>query len=47
VRDGDVPAQGGERRLVEDLRDEAHLLVDDDAPAVADRDACRLLAAVL
>ena len=33
--------------LVEDLRDEAHVLVDQDLRAVADRDAGRLLAAVL
>ena len=34
-------------RLVEDLGDQAHVLVDQDLPAVADRDAGRLLAAVL
>jgi len=47
VRDGDVTTQRGERRLIEDLGDKAHLLVDDDPPAVADRDAGRLLAAML
>jgi len=47
VADGDVAAQGAEHWLVEDLRDQAHVLVDDDAPAVADRDARRLLAPVL
>ena len=47
VRDGDVAPQSGERRLVEDLGDEPHLLVYDDPPAVADRDAGRFLAAVL
>ena len=36
-----------ERGLVEDLRDQAHVLVDQDLAAVADRDAGRLLAAVL
>ena len=45
--DGDVPVQGVEYRLVEDLRDQAHVLVDHDPRAVADRDARRLLAAVL
>ena len=43
----DVPAQRVQHRLVEDLGDEAHVLVDDDAVAVADRDPGRLLAAVL
>src|SRR6201999_2109342 len=47
VRDGDVATQRGERRLVEDLGNEAHLLVHDDPPAIADRDARRLLAAML
>ena len=41
------PTRLRERRLVEDLRDQAHVLVDEDLPAVADRDAGRLLAAVL
>ena len=31
VADGEVAAQGGEGGLVEDLRDQAHVLVDDDA----------------
>ena len=47
VADRDVADQAGERRLVEDLGDQAHVLVDEDLPAVADRDAGRLLAAVL
>ena len=47
VPDGDVPAQRVQHRLVEDLRNEAHVLVDDDAVPVADRDPGRLLAAVL
>ncbi len=47
VPDGDVPRQGVEGRLVEDLGDEAHVLVDEDLLAVARRDARRLLAAVL
>ena len=41
------PAQRAEVALVEDLRDQAHVLVDQDLRAVADRDAGRLLAAVL
>jgi hypothetical protein len=47
VRDGDVTTQRGERRLVEDLGDETHLLVHDDPSAITDRDAGRFLAAVL
>jgi hypothetical protein len=47
VRDRHVAAQRGERRLIEDLRDQAHLLVDNDPPAIANRDAGRLLATVL
>ena len=43
----DVPAQSGQGGLVEDLGDQAHLLVHHDAAAVADRDAGRFLAAVL
>ena len=45
--DGEVAAQAGQRRLVEDLGDQAEILVDHHAGAVADRDAGRLLAAVL
>ena len=47
VADREVPLEGVERGLVEDLRDQAHVLVDEDLPPVADRDAGRLLAAVL
>ena len=47
MADRDVADEARERRLVEDLRDQAHVLVDEDLPAVADRDAGRLLAAVL
>ena len=47
MADREVADQARERRLVEDLRDQAHVLVDQDLPAVADRDAGRLLAAVL
>src|SRR3712207_7928326 len=36
-----------QRRLVEGLRHQPHVLVDEDLPAVAHRDAGRLLAAVL
>ncbi len=47
MADRDVALEGGEVRLVEDLRDEAHVLVDKDFLAVADRDAGRFLAAML
>ena len=47
VADREVALERGERGLVEDLRDQAHVLVDQDLAAVADRDAGRLLAAVL
>ena len=47
VTDREVPLERRERGLVEDLRDQAHVLVDEDLVAVADRDAGRLLAAVL
>ena len=43
----DVAAQCGQRWLVEDLGDQAHLLVHHDPAAVADRDARRLLPPVL
>ena len=36
-----------ESRLVENLRDQPHVLVDHDVVSVADRNARRLLAAVL
>jgi hypothetical protein len=42
-----VAAQGAQHRLVEDLGDQAHVFVDEDAAALADRDARGLLAAVL
>ena len=41
------PCRVAERRLVEDLADQAEVLVDDERTAVADRDAGGLLAAVL
>ena len=44
---GDVPWQRVQGRLVEDLADQAHVLVDQDLLAVADGDAGGLLAAVL
>ena len=47
VADREVALEGVEGRLVEHLRDETHVLVDEDLPTVADRDAGRLLAAVL
>ena len=47
VADRDVAAQRGQRGLVEHLGHQAHVLVDHDSVAVADRDARGLLAAVL
>jgi hypothetical protein len=47
VTDRDVTLERLERGVVEDLGDQAHVLVDQDLPAVADRDSGRLLAAVL
>jgi hypothetical protein len=47
VADGDVPLQGVQGGLVKDLADQSEVLVDDERTAVADRDAGRLLAAVL
>ncbi len=47
VPDRDVALERCQRGLVEDLGDQAHVLVDEDLAAVADRDAGRLLAAVL
>src|SRR4249919_3670125 len=46
--DGQVSvAKGVQSRLVEDLRDQAHVFEDHDLGAFADRDTCRLLPAVL
>ena len=47
MADREVALQRLQRRLVEDLRDQSHVLVDEDLAAVADRDAGGLLAAVL
>ena len=47
VADRDMAPQARQGRLVEDLGDQAEVLVDDDPVAVADRDAGGLLAAVL
>ena len=47
VADRDVAAQRGQGGLVEDLRHEAHVLVDEDLLAVGGRDAGGLLTAVL
>ena len=47
VADGQVPGQGVQRGLVEDLGNEAHVLVDVDPLAVAGCNASRLLTAVL
>ena len=47
VADREVAAQRRERALVEDLGDQAHVLVDEDLLAVGGRDAGRLLPAVL
>jgi len=45
--DRDVALQRVQRGLVENLRDQAHVLEHHDLVAVADRDPRRLLAAVL
>src|SRR5439155_25840082 len=47
MADGDVPAQRGQVVVVEDVGDEAHVLLDYDPLAVADGHPRRLLAAVL
>ena len=47
MADGDMPPQRVERGLVEHLRDQAEVLVDQHRRAVADRDAGRLLATML
>ena len=47
VADREVALERLEGRLVEDLRDQAHVLVDQDLATVAHRDAGRLLPAVL
>jgi hypothetical protein len=47
VADCDVAGQRRQRGLVEDLRDQAEVLVDDEGAAVADRYAGGFLAAVL
>ena len=47
MADREVALERLEGGLVEDLGDQAHVLVDQDLAAVADRDAGRLLAAVL
>ena len=47
MADGQVPGQAGERSLVEDGRDESHLLHHRDALAVAHSHSGRLLAPVL
>ena len=47
MADGEVPAQAAEGGLVEDLADQAEVLVDDDGGAVGHRDPGRLLTAVL
>ena len=47
MADGDVAGERVEVALLEDPRDEPEVLGDGDGVAVADRDAGRLLAAVL
>jgi hypothetical protein len=47
VADGEITLQGGQGRLVEDLRDEPEILVDQDVVAVRDRDAGGFLAPML
>ena len=45
--DGQRPAKARQTALIEDLGNEAQLLVQHELLAVTDRDACRFLAAVL
>ena len=45
--DGDVPEQGAQRGLIEDLRDESHVFVDENLAAVTRSDSGRFLTAVL
>ena len=47
MADGQLAGKRLEGLLVEDLRDEPHVLVDDEPGPVGDRDAGRLLPAVL
>ena len=47
MTDRDVALERGQRRFVERLADQTHVLVDQDLAAVADRDASRLLPPVL
>jgi hypothetical protein len=47
VTDAEVAAERRERRLAEDLGDQAHVLIDEDPGAVRDRDTGGFLAAVL
>src|SRR5699024_874056 len=47
VPQGDVPGQGAQRDVVEDLGDQPHVLVDEDLLPVAGGDPGGLLAAVL
>ncbi|GMA38222.1 hypothetical protein GCM10025883_02670 [Mobilicoccus caccae] len=44
---GDVAGELGEAGLVEDLADQAHVLVDEDSRTITCGDACGLLPAVL
>src|SRR4029078_12683210 len=47
VADGEVPGEGGEGLVVEDVRNEAHVLHDGDRLSVAHRHARGLLATML
>ena len=47
MRDRRVALKAAQRLLAEDLRDKAHVAERRQSPAVRDRDARRLLAAVL
>ncbi len=47
VSDGDMPVQGAQRGLVEDLGDKTHVLEDENLGAVAHCDARGFLTAVL
>ena len=47
VTDGEMALQRAQAGLVEDLRDQTHVLVDQQPMTITGRDAGRLLAAVL
>ncbi|GHJ40077.1 hypothetical protein Sm713_56860 [Streptomyces sp. TS71-3] len=47
MSDGDMALEGAERGFVEDLRDQPHVLEDEDLGAVAHRDTRGFLASML